>query len=68
MPTKFESIGVTNFRSFDQVHVGGMGGVTLITGRDNVGKSTLLEAIRILATEGSPSTFSSILNYREEID
>jgi predicted ATPase len=59
---------VSRFRSFGELKVDGFGRVNLITGRNNAGKSTLLEAIRLLATEGAPSTFFNILNYREETD
>jgi predicted ATP-dependent endonuclease of OLD family len=68
MSTKISKLTVSRFRSFGELKVDGFGRVNLITGRNNAGKSTLLEAIRLLATEGSPSTFFSILNYREETD
>jgi hypothetical protein len=45
-----------------------LGGVTLITGRNNAGKSTFLEAVRLLISDGAPSVFYGILNYREESD
>jgi len=44
-----------------------LGHVNLITGKNNSGKSTLLEAIRILATGGALRTVFDILNYREEL-
>jgi len=68
MSTKISKLTVSRFRSFGELKVDGFGQVNLITGRNNAGKSTLLEAIRLLATEGSPSTFFNILNYREETD
>jgi energy-coupling factor transporter ATP-binding protein EcfA2 len=68
MNNKINSLEISNFRSFDNLKVDGIGGVTLVTGKNNTGKSTLLEAIRLLVTEGAPSTFFSILNYREETD
>jgi len=68
MSTNFTKLTVSRFRSFGELVVDGFGQVNLITGRNNAGKSTLLEAIRLLVTEGSPSTFFSILNYREETD
>jgi hypothetical protein len=57
---------VSRFRSLRDLTVGPFGRVNLITGKNNAGKSSLLEAIRILITEGAPSTFYNILNYREE--
>ena len=66
MNTPISNLQVTRFRSLRELTVGPFGRVNLITGKNNAGKSSLLEAIRILVTEGSPSTFYNILNYREE--
>jgi len=60
------NLSVSGFRAFTDLSVGPFGHVNLITGKNNAGKSSLLEAIRILVTEGSPKTFHDILNYREE--
>jgi energy-coupling factor transporter ATP-binding protein EcfA2 len=68
MNTNISKLTVSRFRFFGDLKVDGFGRVNLTTGRNNAGKSTLLEAIRLLATEGSPATFFSILNYREETD
>lgn len=57
---------VSRFRSFRDLEIEGFGQVNLITGKNNAGKSTLLEAIRILATQGSHATLQAILSYREE--
>ena len=40
--------------------------MNLITGRNNTGKSSVLEALRILASDISPSAINDILHYREE--
>jgi hypothetical protein len=66
MNLPIQTLKVTRFRSLRDLKVGPFGNVNLITGKNNAGKSSLLEAIRILSTEGSPSTFHSILSYREE--
>jgi energy-coupling factor transporter ATP-binding protein EcfA2 len=66
MAKYIDSLSVTNFRSFKSFHAEGFGGVNLVTGKNNSGKSTLLESIRILASDGSLSVMQSILNYREE--
>lgn len=66
MNTAISTLRVTRFRGLRDLTVGPFGRVNLITGRNNAGKSSLLEAIRILATDGAPSTFHGILNYREE--
>jgi len=66
MKTPICKLRVTRFRSLRDLTVGPFGQVNLITGKNNAGKSSLLEAIRILVTEGAPNTFYNILNYREE--
>ena len=62
-----ENIEVDGFRAFQGLRVDGLGKVNLITGKNNSGKSSLLEAIRILATGGALKTIYDILNYREEL-
>jgi hypothetical protein len=66
MSAPISKLRVTRFRSLHDLAVGPFERVNLITGKNNSGKSSLLEAVRILATEGAPSTFYNILNYREE--
>jgi hypothetical protein len=66
MNAPISTLRVTRFRSLKDLTVGPFGRVNLITGKNNAGKSSLLEAIRILVTEGAASTFHNILNYREE--
>jgi len=68
MPAQIDSISVSNFRSFERLDVKGLGGVTLVTGKNNAGKSTFLEAVRLLISEGALPVFHAILNYREEAD
>ena len=66
MNAPISKLRVRRFRSLHDLTAGPFGRVNLITGKNNAGKSSLLEAIRILVTEGAPSTFYNILNYREE--
>ena len=58
---------IDGFRAFAGLRVDGLGKVNLITGKNNSGKSSLLEAIRILATGGALRTIYEILDYREEL-
>jgi predicted ATPase len=62
----FESLRVRGFRGFSDFRIDHLNKVNLITGKNNSGKSSLLEAIRILATGGALGTFRDILAYREE--
>ena len=52
--------------SVRQLKIEGLGQVNLITGRNNTGKSSVLEALRILASDASPSVIYDILRFREE--
>jgi hypothetical protein len=63
---KIPALSVQGFRSIRTISLSQLGRVNLITGRNNSGKSSLLEALRILATDGSPATLATILHYREE--
>lgn len=57
---------IERFRSLRQLKLEALGRVNLITGRNNTGKSSILEALRILSSDASPPVLSSILRYREE--
>ena len=43
-----------------------LGRVTLITGMNNSGKTSILEAIRLLAEQANPNVIREILQFREE--
>jgi hypothetical protein len=50
----YASIDVSNFRGIDQLTLGDFARVNLVAGRNNVGKTTLLESIFLLAGEARP--------------
>lgn len=58
---------IAGFRALADLKIDSLGKVNLITGKNNAGKSSLLEAIRILASGGAVKTLVDILNYREEL-
>jgi len=66
MKPKIENLVIEHFRAYRHINIKGLGQVNLITGRNNTGKSTVLEALRLLASDASPSVLSSILRSREE--
>jgi hypothetical protein len=66
MKTKISTLIVERFRAFKHLKIAGLGHVNLITGRNNTGKSSLLEAIRILASNASLPIIYNILRSREE--
>ncbi len=66
MELRIGTIVIERFRAFRELRIEGLGRVNLITGRNNTGKSSVLEALRILASDASPVIISNILRYREE--
>ncbi|OGV58282.1 MAG: hypothetical protein A2X45_12895 [Lentisphaerae bacterium GWF2_50_93] len=66
MKPKIATLTIERFRALRQLRINGLGQVNLITGRNNTGKSSVLEALRILASDASPSVINNILRYREE--
>ncbi len=66
MSLKITSIHIENFRALRELDIHGLGRVNLITGRNNAGKSSLLEALCILADEASPNSIFEIIAEREE--
>lgn len=66
MKPMIHSLTVEGYRALRRLKIEGLGRVNLITGRNNSGKSSLLEALRILASAASPDVFYEILDYREE--
>ncbi|MBE7499916.1 MAG: AAA family ATPase [Verrucomicrobiales bacterium] len=66
MNVRIPTLTIERFRALRQLKLEGLGRVNLITGRNNTGKSSVLEALRILASEATPSVLASILRFREE--
>jgi len=62
----FDNLEVRQFRAFDYLRIEQLGHVNLILGKNNVGKSTLLEALWLYANLGSPEVIQSILESRDE--
>ena len=66
MKPKIATLSIERFRALRQLKIDGFGRVNLITGRNNTGKSSVLEALRLLASDASPSVILNILRFREE--
>lgn len=62
-----EKITIDGYRGFNDFEASGFTNVNLITGKNNTGKSTLLEAIYILLHRAEPSILTSLLIAREEL-
>lgn len=65
-PPRFDRIGLKGFRAFRDLSIKGLGRVNLITGRNNTGKSSVLEALRLLTTTATVDVICDILRRREE--
>jgi hypothetical protein len=65
-PIALSSFEIKGFRAFDDLKLERLGRVNLIVGKNNVGKSSLLEAFWIYANQGSPSVLRSLLEGRDE--
>lgn len=59
-------LAITNFRGIRNLKIGRLGRVTLLTGRNGVGKTTVLEAVRVYAARGHEDVFQELLLTREE--
>lgn len=66
MTPSITELTVSGFRALRGFSVKGLGRVNLITGRNNTGKSSVLEALRLLYSDAAPSVILNILRYREE--
>jgi len=56
---------ITNYKCFRDLTLESVGDVNLIAGKNNVGKTTLLEAVAIWASGGNPKELFRILDQRE---
>lgn len=61
------SLEIRNFRGFRHLTIEKLGRVNLITGKNNVGKSALLEALQLYAQRASPILIWEQLSNREEL-
>lgn len=67
MTAFIKTLDIHDFRALKELRIEGFGKVNLVTGKNNSGKSSLLDAVRILVTGGTLRTLYDILNYREEL-
>ena len=58
---------IQNFRGIPDLSIRRLGRVTLITGMNGVGKTTLLDAVRLFADRGSSPTLRALLRGRDEL-
>lgn len=63
-----DSLEIRNFRGLQELRIERLGRVNLIVGKNNVGKTSVLEALRLYANPGSPEIHSDLLQSRDELD
>ena len=61
------SLDIQRYRCFRELRIKHLGRVNLIVGKNNVGKSTILEALRLFANPASFRDIVEILRARDEI-
>jgi len=64
---KLPSLWIKGFRCFGSLKIERLGRVNLIVGKNNSGKSSLLEALRLYASEAHPLVLLEILESRNEM-
>ena len=60
-------LSINGFRGINDLSISRLGRVTLFTGENGVGKTTLLDAIRVYASRGNYRVLNDILRSREEL-
>ena len=60
------NLTIRNFRLFDELEIPKLGQVNLVVGKNNSGKSSVLEALMILASQGNPITLATLLGQHDE--
>ena len=61
------SMAISGFRGIGSLSLPRLGRVTLLAGRNGVGKTTVLEAVRVYASRGHPTQLLKLLKDREEV-
>jgi len=61
-----DSLEIKQFRAFEHLRISKLGRVNLIVGKNNVGKTSLLEALWLYAYQGAPNILWKILEGRDE--
>ena len=66
-PLHLPDLSITGFRGIDDLKIPHLGRVTLLAGKNGVGKTTVLEAVRVFAFRGRYSVLEEVLGSRQEV-
>ena len=66
-PSGLASLSISGFRGIDQLDIPRLGRVVLLAGKNGVGKTTVLEALRLHAARGRSDVLRAMLSLREEL-
>jgi energy-coupling factor transporter ATP-binding protein EcfA2 len=61
------SVHLENYRGFKEYRLSGLGRINLLVGKNNSGKTAILEAVNLLASAGDPRVLSRIARQRGEV-
>lgn len=61
-----QSLVISNYKNIENLALGNLANVNLIVGKNNVGKSTLLEVVSIVAANGDVNWIKELLEIRGE--
>ena len=67
-PLHLPDLTIKGFRGIDHLTIPRLGRVTLLAGKNGVGKTTVLEAVRVFAARGHSSTLCDLLTDRDEVE
>ena len=62
-----KALNMTGFRAFESYTLDSLSSVNLVVGKNNSGKTSVLEAIELLVSDGSPAAISESAQRRDEM-
>ena len=64
---QLQDLVIAGFRGIRKLTIGRLGRVTLLAGKNGVGKTTILDAVRVFASRGRHATLRELLQERDEL-